>query len=40
VLKLVGSQAGMLAAAGVLLLCGAVSVLAIQELKHKPSNNQ
>jgi maltose/moltooligosaccharide transporter len=35
VLKLVGSQAGMLAAAGVLLLCGAVSVLAIQELKHK-----
>jgi maltose/moltooligosaccharide transporter len=40
VLKLVGSQAGMLAAAGVLLLCGAVSVFAIQELKHKPSNNQ
>ncbi len=35
VLKLVGSQAGMLATAGVLLLCGAVSVLAIQELKHK-----
>ena len=35
VLKLVGSQAGMLAAAGVLLLCGAVSVFAIQELKHK-----
>jgi maltose/moltooligosaccharide transporter len=35
VLKLVGSQAGMLAAAGVLLLCGAVSVQAIQELKHK-----
>ena len=30
-----GSQAGMLAVAGVLLLCGAVSVLAIQELKHK-----
>ena len=35
VLKLVGSQAGMLATAGVLLLCGAVSVFAIQELKHK-----
>ena len=35
VLKLVGSQAGMLAAAGVLLLCGALSVYAIQELKHK-----
>ena len=35
VLKFVGSQAGMLAAAGVLLLCGAVSVFAIQELKHK-----
>ena len=40
VLKLVGSQAGMLAAAGVLLLCGAVSVFAIQELKHKPNKNQ
>ena len=30
-----GQQAGMLALAGVLLLCGAVSVLAITELKHK-----
>ena len=30
-----GSQAGMLAIAGVLLLCGAVAVLGIQELKHK-----
>jgi len=35
VLKFVGSQAGMLAAAGVLLLCGAVSVFAIQELRPK-----
>ncbi len=35
VLKVVGSQAGMLVAAGVLLLCGAVSVLGIKELKHK-----
>ena len=36
VLKAIGgSQAGMLVIAGVLLLCGAVSVLAIQELKHK-----
>ena len=35
VLKLVGSQAGMLAVAGVLLLCGAASVLGIRELKTK-----
>ncbi len=35
VLKVVGSQAGMLVAAGVLLLCGAVSVLGIKELKQK-----
>ena len=35
ILKAVGSQAGMLVAAGVLLLCGAVSVLGIKELKHK-----
>ena len=35
ILKAVGSQAGMLVAAGVLLLCGAVSVLGIKELKPK-----
>jgi len=35
VLKVIGSQAGMLAAAGVLLLCGALSVLGIKELRHK-----
>ena len=35
ILKAVGSQAGMLVAAGVLLLCGAVSVLGIKELKQK-----
>ena len=35
ILKLVGSQAGMLVAAGVLLLCGALSVLGIKELKQK-----
>ena len=35
ILKGVGSQAGMLVAAGVLLLCGAVSVLGIKELKKQ-----
>ena len=35
VLKFVGSQAGMLAVAGALLLCGAASVLAIKELRPK-----
>ena len=35
VLKVVGSQAGMLAVAGALLLCGAVSVLGIKELRHQ-----
>ena len=37
VLNLVGSQAGMLVAAGVLLLCGAVSVLAIREHPVHPA---